>query len=490
MKEKVCPECGKTFIPKNGYQKYCNGPHYTNCVICGKRFSYTVRPTEKPKTCSKECQTALRKQTCKTKYGVNNVSEIPEVRKKISEDHQSAQFKDKIRTTCQKKYGKDHFTQTDEFKAKQKKYFIEKYGVDNPAKIETSRYKLSKSLSSESSLKKRSETVQSHFGYGWTTQVPEVKAKMRATNMKKYGVPYYSLTKDFLSNKAISKNNKQFGKYLDLLGISYEFEYVVNDKSFDIGIPDQKILIEIDPSCSHYCNEYAPNRKYTIFPGVSKNYNLERTKIGEDNGYHVIHVFDWDDQIKIVKMLTNKIRVFARKCNVVNVKKEVATDFLNKYHLQNTVRGQAVILGLEFNNELIEIMTFGKPRYNKHYEWELLRLCTNPNYCAVGGASKLFNSFIAEYNPKSIISYCDYSKFTGDVYSSLGFRCKKLNSPSIIWSKKELKVTDNLLRARGYDQLFGTNFGRGTSNEALMLENSWLPVADCGQRVFEWKKSS
>lgn len=488
MKEKICPECGKKFMPKNGFQKYCNGPHYTKCVICGKTFSYTVRPNEKPKTCSKECQTELRKKTCKKRYGVENVSKIPDVQIKISKNHQSQEFRDKVHKTCQKKYGADHFTQTDEFKTKQKQYFLDKYGVDNPAKIESSRYKLSKSLSSETSLKKRSESAKSHFGYEWTTQVPEVKEKMKATNMEKYGVPYYSLTKDFLSKKAISKNNKQFGNYLDLLEIPYEFEYTVGDKSFDIGIPNNKILVEIDPSCTHFCNSYNPNKHDTIFPGVSKLQHLKRTQIGENNGFRVIHIFDWDDQLKIAKMIDNKHKVFARKCKISEVSKANASEFLNKYHLQNTVKGQQEILGLYYDGDLVELMSFGKPRYNKNYEWELLRLCTKANYEIVGGANKLFDYFLKSKNPSSIISYCDYSKFIGDVYMHLGFKFKNLNAPSVVWSKKNLKVTDNLLRARGYDQLFGTNYGKGTSNVQLMLDNGWLPVYDCGQKVFAWRK--
>ena len=64
-------------------------------------------------------------------------------------------------------------------------------------------------------------------------------------------------------------------------------------------------------------------------------------------------------------------------------------------------------------------MTFGKPRYNNKYQWELLRLCTQPKYRVVGGASKLFQYFIKIYNPESIISYCDRSKFNGSVYENI-----------------------------------------------------------------------
>ena len=99
----------------------------------------------------------------------------------------------------------------------------------------------------------------------------------------------------------------------------------------------------------------------------------------------------------------------------------------------------------------------------------------------------MFSRFIKEYNPTSIISYCDRSKFTGTVYTKLGMKLDHSTNPARIWSLGDMKITDNLLRQRGYDQLFNTNFGKGASNEELMLENGWLPVYDCGQDVYVWE---
>ena len=134
-------------------------------------------------------------------------------------------------------------------------------------------------------------------------------------------------------------------------------------------------------------------------------------------------------------------------------------------------------------------LTFGKPRYNHKFEYELLRLCYLPEVTIVGGSAKLFKSFIiSDKCPKSIVSYCDNAKFKGHVYTYLGFTCAEKGSPSKHWSKGRHHITDNLLRQRGYDQLFGTNFGKGTSNEELMLQNGWLPIYDCGQARYEWRR--
>ena len=113
-------------------------------------------------------------------------------------------------------------------------------------------------------------------------------------------------------------------------------------------------------------------------------------------------------------------------------------------------------IGLFQSEQLVQVMTFGRPRYNKSYEYELLRLCSHDCYAVVGGAEKLFKYFIKAYKPQSIISYCDTSKFTGDVYYRLGFTLKQQTKPNKIWSKSSDKVTDNLLRQRGFDQLFFT----------------------------------
>lgn len=133
-------------------------------------------------------------------------------------------------------------------------------------------------------------------------------------------------------------------------------------------------------------------------------------------------------------------------------------------------------------------MTFGKPRYNKNYEYELLRLCTKSTYSVVGGAEKLFKYFKVHYTPKSIVSYCDNSKFTGNIYYKLGFTLKSYGKPSKHWYniKTHVHITDNLLRQRGYDQLFGTNYGKGTSNEQLMLDNGFVEIYDCGQSTFTY----
>ena len=186
-------------------------------------------------------------------------------------------------------------------------------------------------------------------------------------------------------------------------------------------------------------------------------------------------------------MLTSRSRVYARNCTVTEVSKEETKSFLNKNHLQGYAKSK-INLGLYFNDKLVSIMTFDKPRYNKNYQYELIRYCSVMD--VIGGAEKLFWYFVSTYKPGSVVSYCDMSKFDGNVYDNLGFSLLKEDvKPSKHWynMKTRKHVTDNLLRQRGFDQLFGEEFGRfgkGSSNDELMYENGFVEVYDCGQKTF------
>lgn len=199
-------------------------------------------------------------------------------------------------------------------------------------------------------------------------------------------------------------------------------------------------------------------------------------------------IWDWDDAEKVIDLLNpNKKRIHARNCKFKFITdKGLVNQFLNVNHLQGTCNLQTLCGGLFYNSELIQIMIFGKPRYNCNYDLELLRLCTKIGYIVIGGIEKLFKHTLQNTSQTSVVSYCDYSKFNGNVYSRLGFTLKHLNPPSKHWYNMKTKqhITDNLLRQRGFDQLFKTNYGKGTSNEQLMLDNGFVEVYDCGQITY------
>ena len=104
--------------------------------------------------------------------------------------------------------------------------------------------------------------------------------------------------------------------------------------------------------------------------------------------------------------------------------------FLKEYHLQENVWGVKVAYWLYDGDELVMVTTRWLARYNKNYEWELLRLCTKSWVVVVWWFNKLLKHFIKENSPTSILSYCDVAKFSGNTYLEAWFEEVK-NEPSI-----------------------------------------------------------
>lgn len=314
--------------------------------------------------------------------------------------------------------------------------------------------------------------------------IPHRQLKMeitKNTNIKKYGVPYACMRPEAKNFKGSnSKPNLGFEQLLKTNKIKYTREFSLNNFMYDFKI--NNTLIEIDPARTHSPDVSCYNKQ------IDKNYHKQKSEIASENGYRCIHVWEWDDPEKIINcFIKPKETIYARNCQVKLVDKEEAKTFIDKYHVQNYGR-DTIRLGLYYKEDLISIMTFGRPRYNKNYQYELVRYCSKAK--VIGGAEKLFKHFIQEFKPDSIISYCDLSKFTGETYNKLRFKKLRISKPSAHWFNHNTNqhITDNLLRQRGFDQLFGTNYGKGTSNEQLMLENGFVRVYDCGQVSYIWRK--
>lgn len=412
------------------------------------------------------------------------------------------------------RYGVDNFAKSEKFIEKSKKTCLERYGETNPMKSEKIKQRLIQTNQNRfgvdwvqqnaNVLSKRLETCKARYGaIGWAASSihdksiathkarygsshwrgsEELTAKINATCGEKHNVEWpcqYPEVRSALNND--SKPNREFAELLEQRNIPFEREFGIDRFSYDFKV--ENILVEIDPSCTH-------NSTWGVYglPPTDKNYHKHKSELAVSNGYRCIHVWDWDNKQLVINQLERRSRIYARSCTVQKIDKAVAAKFINQYHLQGYVRSE-INLGLFFNNSLVSVMTFGKPRYNKKYEYELLRYCSS--HQVVGGAEKLFSWFVNHNSPKSIISYCDMSKFTGNVYNQLHFNLLAVNVSKHWYNMRTHKhITDNLLRQRGFDQLFGTDYGKGTSNEKLMLDNGFVEIYDAGQATYVWNSSS
>lgn len=279
--------------------------------------------------------------------------------------------------------------------------------------------------------------------------------------------------------------NLAFAEKLKQANIDFEREFCLDKKFFDFKIAD--VLVEINPTFTH-------NSSFTPFEynqPLSKIYHQQKSEIAKKYNYKCIHIFDWDDQEKIINLLSNNQQtIYGRDCQIKEIDTADSNKFLAAYHLQGPAKA-LIKIGLYYNNELTSLMTFGKPRYNKNYEWELIRYCSKAK--VLGGAEKLFKYFITNYAPGSIISYCDLSKFSGSTYTKLHFTLIRKPTPSKHWYNVRTKehYTDALLRQQGFSRLVhkcdaSEDNLTTTNNRQLMLDAGFVEVYDCGQAAYGW----
>lgn len=527
----VCPICGKEFVMTkrqiDGFKKNPN-KSIGCCTSCSKALIMIIHgsPLANPEIYKKTKETLMKnygvkspaqskeilnkmKKTTLERYGVENASQSEKLQEKKKQTNLkrygteyaigSKEVRNKAKETLMKNYGVENPYQAEEVKEKIKKKNLKNFGVEHAMQSKEVQEKMKKTnlekydveypLQSKKIQKKAQQTNLERYGAKHLFQLPDIIAdireKSKETMLERYGVEYFCQHEKCYgaTHKRISNINKKCQEILKENGINSELEFIVENLGYDLKV--NNTLIEINPTFTHN-STIAPIFGKKVGKLRPSNYHLLKTNFAKEHGYNCIHVFDWDNIDKVINLLKNKEKVQARKCEVKEIDKKVAKEFLENYHLQGSTREIKFAYGLFYKGELVEVMTFGKPRYNKNYEYELLRLCTAPVISVAGGAGKLLNFFEEQVKPKSIISYCDLSKFNGEVYEKIGFELEDRTLPAKHWYNPKTKrhITDNLLRQRGFDQLHGATFGKGTSNEELMKENGYVEIYDCGQLVF------
>ena len=277
----------------------------------------------------------------------------------------------------------------------------------------------------------------------------------------------------------------------NLVGIDNVIENdrtVLDGKEVDIFIPSKQLGFEINGLIWH-------SEKFEC----DKNYHLNKTLEAQSKNIHLIHIFedDWFYKQDIIKSRIKNLlgcidnKIYARNCVVKDVSNTEANEFLITNHIQ----GKCVSkyrYGLYYNNVLVALMTFGKPRKNvgracqkNEGEFELLRFCNKINTVVVGGASKLFNHFIKEVKPTTIISYADRCWSQGNLYEKLHFNKYNESNPSYSYVVNKKRVNRFNLRKDVLVKKYNCPIEM-TEHDFCLLQK-WYRIYDCGCLCYQWK---
>jgi hypothetical protein len=148
----------------------------------------------------------------------------------------------------------------------------------------------------------------------------------------------------------------------------------------------------------------------------------------------------------------------------------------------------SIKLGLYYDDELVSVMLFNKPRLGIGVDYdgyELTRFCNKLNTNVIGGADKLLKYFIKTYQPKQIISYADRRWSHGELYQKLGFEETHINKPNYWYiigkiRKHRFGFRKDFLKKQGFDT-------KNKTEHEIMLERKIYRIYDCGTITYKLK---
>ena len=473
-------EVVKTKIQKTNIDKYgCINPMQNKEILEKTRITVQQKYGVDHVFQNDEIKEKSRR-TCISKYGVANYSQSPEFLKKMNE-------------TCMEKFGVDYPMQSFLVKSKNEETCLSRYGVTNVAKspevkdkiFQRLRRRMFNILLNSDRLKSQ---VKPLFTYNeFSTCEPEYLWECLVCGTKFSG----NLHDGAVPRCTTCYPKKQSSSYHEFEVFRFCEQYCKEDiiqnakilenkkQEVDIYIPGMKLAIEFNGLYWH-----------SELNGRSWDYHLKKTQECLDKGIHLVHVFEdeWIGKKEIVKsILKSKMgqidnRIFARKCELMEINDLTAGTFLFDNHLQGSLHGRH--FGLFFENQLVSVITVGPYRFGTEFDIEIYRFCSKIDTVVVGGLSRLINHVIKVMTPKNIISYVDRRYGKGDIYEHIGFKKVRATDPGYFYLDSNAKrfsrwqFQKHLLK----DKL--KTFDPNLTEWQNMQLNGYDRIWDCGNYVY------
>lgn len=277
-------------------------------------------------------------------------------------------------------------------------------------------------------------------------------------------------------------------QFLDEFNIKYVSHFRKHKFEIDLLLPDYNIGIEVNGLYWHSEVRH------------DKEYHQKKSLTFQEDNIRIIHL--WEDDInykfEIVKsrllnlLKLNSTKIYARNCKIKEISSAICNDFLDANHLQGAINSK-IRLGLFHNDELVSVMSFGKGRISMHgtESIELLRFCNLNNVSVIGGASKLFNYFIKNYqkyySDKQIISYSEFDWGQSTIYKLLGFEFAGLTQPNYFYIVKNKR--ENRWKWRK-SELVKLGFDKTKTEFQIMDELGHLRLWNSGNEKWIYVKKS
>lgn len=284
-----------------------------------------------------------------------------------------------------------------------------------------------------------------------------------------------------------SKSENEVIDYVNSLGCNFKKDKkILNGLELDGYDSRIKVAIEYNGLYWHSSDRISDSK-----------YHQKKYMLCKENNIKLYTIFEneWINKKPLVSsMLAARVGVFdykigARNTNISEVSISEVKKFMNDNHISGFLSYNKAY-GLLYEGELISVMTFNIPRFNKHYEWEIGRFASKSGFHVNGAASKLFSIFKKECNPTSVISYADLRYGNGNVYEQLGFSFKGISKPNYFYFKNRSLVLESRVKYQKHklNKLLIT-FDPNKTEMENMKENGYSSIFDCGNAKWVWSKT-
>lgn len=533
-----CKECGKILKFESftrPYHNFCSTKcSSNNTEVKNKYKNTTFNKYGSDNYFSSNIGKIKRESILNEKYGTIHPLQNEKIKEKFEKtmiekysgknSFESETLKNKIKNNLKEKHGVDNYMKVKEVKDKLKNSVKKKYGVDNVFQNNDIKEKISKKrkLTFHASEKVRKQVFN---------KINDLKGLDLEFNYENFytlkkidDLTFKCLICDKFFNLSKERKNKTVKQYVKcpyckqmkyqeeimnfLNEIVDEKEIKLNDrnalspKEIDFYIEKFNFGIEFHGLMYHSYGLFPETKKFNNLKFNQQYIHYNKQKLANDKNIILLEIFEneWKNDLKnkiwksIIKSKLNVYdKVFhGRKGIVKTVSKKDSDLFLENNHLQGK-DNSSIRLGLYIENNLVSLMTFGKSRYNKNYEYELYRFCNLTNTKIHGAFSKMLNYFKLNYGPKSLITYCDLRHSNGNIYNLNGFTFLKTSKPNYFWyynnniNQLYSRIQFQKHKLKEYYENNLNNiiiFDENKTEKEIMFENKYRIIYDSGNYVF------
>lgn len=482
--------------------------NYPSCENCGnpvtsKQFLMNVSGNRYRRYCSKSCaRTTVEfkekaKETSLIKYGVDHSFKVPEVQVRRKQ-------------TNMLKYGREHPHPwgSDEFKeyVLLKYGTIEKYIEEHSLKVSTSLIKHYVEsgkiiltiqsienkfnvtcLNSEiifSDMRAESNIVLADLNLEWVHNFCKKSYVSKIRTCEILVCPHCRQSGSSMLEQSILSEILLLAE-LNNQTVIHRDRTIIAPKEIDVLIPDLGLGIEINGLYWH-------NGERTERDGF-----ITKSVEAKKQGIRLIHINEeqWLNKRDLVLAKLHyyfglmTVKINARSCTVQDIESTVKNKFLKENHLQGADNA-SIKLGLFNNDELMSVMTFGKPRFSQKYTWELIRFCSRGDMIINGAFGKLFKYFLKAYVKPgdTIVSFRDLSWGLNDdnIYTKNKFILSHRSTPSYSYvsTNSPIYISRYKTQKHKLPKLLGDKFNVHLSEAENMRILGYFKFYDCGNDVY------